>query len=352
MSSRPLLPLPPRFGPPSTSMMFTVRRAASSLPSIQQCFDLHHLHVNINCGVCDKELSEGSYCMIIYSKTFPRGPWNSVSTRVRLRPGHTLWQGDGLCFCSIGRDKSLPPGAALTHLHCFFLFFGRSPPRAVFHHMRDRLATALTFRGFDKAPFNRHYTIRFPRDVSVAAFLKTAAQLGLGQLESLPNEVISIIARLYVGSPFLDAVRVMATSLELRAFTPHCVWFALQEVVSWKRGDAVPVLASPQSPQPGPARVTLDPRGICCIDRKTGGSPLHTQRFVRIQDGKGVKLYFKDGLAYLKRPEGHSWFQINEPLLTRRTEGIIGHLLPPPMNSYGHPIIPTQAQAPPWSPTQ
>ncbi|KAI8692000.1 hypothetical protein NCS56_00194400 [Fusarium sp. Ph1] len=349
MSSRSLLPLPPRFGPPPRSMLFTVRRAASSVQSIQQCFDLHHLHVNISCGICNKELSEGSHCIIIYSKTFPRGPWKSVSARVGLRPGHIFWQGDGLCFCSIGCDKSLPPGAALTHLPCFYLFFVRSsPPRAVFHHRRDRLATVMTFRGFDKAPFNRHYTIRFPREVSVDAFIQTAAQFGLGRLESLPNEVLSMIIRFYVGSPFLDAVQVMATSRELRAFTPHCVWFALQEVVSWKRGDAVPVLAGPQSRQPGLVRVTLDPRGLCCVDRETGGSPSHTQHFVHIQDGKGVKLYFKDGLAYLKRPEGHPWFQIDEPPFTCLP--VMGHLLPPPVDSDGFPVVPTQAPPPPPPP--
>ncbi|KAI8719871.1 hypothetical protein NCS52_00769400 [Fusarium sp. LHS14.1] len=344
MSSRSLPPSP-RSGSPSTPTQLMIR-ATSNFPWIQQCAGLHHLHISFDCGICDKELIDGSFCMILYSKNFPRGPWKSVSARFRLAQGHRLWQGDGLCFCGFGFGRSLPPGAALVHLNCFYLFFLRShTPLAVFHYRRDRLATALTFRRFDSAPFNRHYKIRFPRQVPFDAFLHTARQFGFSRIDSLPNEILSMIIEFYEGSPFLHAVQVMATSLELRAFTPHCVSFYLPEVVSWKRGDAVPVLAPRQSPLPGPLRVTLDPRGICCVDRETGGSPSHSRRFVRIRDGRRVRLYFKDGLAYLRRPEGYPWFRIEGPPL-RDTSRVSQAHLPPPVDNDGHPAVPTQAPPP------
>ncbi|RSL45934.1 hypothetical protein CEP54_014069 [Fusarium duplospermum] len=280
------------------------------------------------CGICNKELTQGSNCMLLYSKAFPQGPYKLVSTHLRLHQGEIIFQGDGLCFCSMGLDKSFPPGAILMHFLCYYLFFGSSSPtRGILHHRRNRLATAMTFRGFDKAPFNRHYMIRFPQDISVDAFLETAAQFGFGRLQTLPNEVIFMIIRLYGGSPFLEAVQVMATALYLRAlpFTRRYSWCYLSEVVSWRRGQVLPTLA--RGVQLGPVRITLDPRGICRIDHETGGIPSHTQHFVHVAEPfvEGVKLYFKDGLAYLKRPQGHRWFNIDEPPSTQDTD-MVSHV--------------------------
>lgn len=64
MSFHPSLPLPARFGPLPASMEVSLRRAASAVPLTRRCSDLHHLHVNINCGICDKEMRQGSHCML------------------------------------------------------------------------------------------------------------------------------------------------------------------------------------------------------------------------------------------------------------------------------------------------
>ncbi|RSL58935.1 hypothetical protein CEP51_013994 [Fusarium floridanum] len=259
--------------------------------------------------------------MLLYSKTFPRGPYKLISTRLRLRQGEVIFQGDGLCFCRMGRDGSFPPGAAFMHFPCYSLYFGLRPlPRGILHHKRNRLATAMTFRGFDKAPFNRHYTVRFPQDdVPIDAFLETAAQFGYSRLKTLPNEVLFMIIRLYEGASFMEAVQVMSTALYIRAlpFTRNCAWGYLADVVSWRRGQVRPTLA--RGVQLGPVRITLDPRGICRIDHETGGIPSHTQHFVHIEEPQveGVKMYFKDGLAWLQRPRGVRWFKIDGPPSTQ-----------------------------------
>lgn len=64
MTSPRSIPSAPSFLPDPSPTIPGMKITTSIFPSIQCCFDLRHLHVNILCGICNKEVEEESHCMI------------------------------------------------------------------------------------------------------------------------------------------------------------------------------------------------------------------------------------------------------------------------------------------------